>query len=567
MQPEVPESADFAKIGGLSKKPDGAILPVLCNLGEFADMYEAFFHLNSRPFPSAPRIDRYFPASAIENSRQTLSRCIERADGPGLLVGGPGTGKSLVCALLADQYRERFHLVKLDHARFCTRRALLQAVMFELNLPYRGLDEGELRLAMIEFAKSPDAAREGLLLVIDEAQTLPVRLIEEVRMITNVIVGGQPRLRLVLSGNSSLEERLASPKLESLNQRIAARCYLQPLNYEETAAYTRAQLAAVGGDPDRILTGDIWQAVYHASGGIPRLINQVCDHALMLAAVAQRPTLDAALIEEAWADLQQLPMPWPTKTQAARAVETVVEFGSLEAGDQEDALCAGDLPERTAAARPEVIDLTSQLEQIELHVAEWDAPDDAWQEDDLTSPEPSPSAAENLVQAANPFGDGFEEEEAVCDHYASLEAQARLQGAQQLSPQEHEFTAAVQTIFQPLAEAGGAGRAAASGAADIPDTASIPAAAAASQDPVRPTEDEEEAAVVTAAEHEDPSEDPLQSDEPQTLRVAALRELPPDDSDLIVVMDAESHVAPLSRTLGKAHRQEYRHLFTKLRES
>ena len=240
MQPEVPESADFAKIGGLSKKPTGAVLPTLCNLGEFADMYEAFFHLNSRPFPSAPRTDRYFPASAIENSRQTLSRCIERAEGPGLLVGGPGTGKSLVCALLADQFRERFHLVKLDHARFCTRRALLQAVMFELNLPYRGLDEGELRLAMIEFAKSTDAAREGLLLVIDEAQTLPVRLIEEIRMITNVVVGGQPRLRLVLSGNSSLEERLSSPKLESLNQRIAARCYLQPLNYEETASYTRA---------------------------------------------------------------------------------------------------------------------------------------------------------------------------------------------------------------------------------------------------------------------------------------------------------------------------------------
>lgn len=578
MQPEVPESADFAKIGGLSKKPDGAVLPIMCNLGEFADMYEAFFHLNSRPFPSAPRTDRYFPAAAIENSRQTLSRCIERADGPGLLVGGPGTGKSLVCALLADQFRDRFHLVKLDHARFCTRRALLQAVMFELNLPYRGLDEGELRLAMIEFAKSSDAGREGLLLVIDEAQTLPVRLIEEVRMITNVIVGGQPRLRLVLSGNSSLEERLASPKLESLNQRISARCYLQPLNYDETAAYTRAQLAAVGGDPDRIFRGDIWQAVYHASGGIPRLINQVCDHALMLAAVAQRPALDAALVEEAWADLQQLPLPWPTKAQAAKAAESVVEFGSLEAGDQEDALCAGDLPEGTAAARPEVIDLTSQLEQIELHVAEWDAPetstpddasqeDDALQEDGVTLPAPAAAVAEVHVPANNPFGDGFEEEEAVRDHYASLEAQARLRGTLLLSPQEHEFTAAVQTIFQPLAEVGGAARAAAPGAAGIPGTASIPATVLASEEAAPPTADEAAATVVTAAEHEDPSEDALQSDEPQTLRVAALRDLPPDDSDLIVVMDAESHVAPLSRTPGKAHRQEYRHLFTKLRES
>ncbi|NLF70003.1 MAG: AAA family ATPase [Candidatus Anammoximicrobium sp.] len=550
-------------------------------------MYEAFFHLNARPFPSTPRIDRYFPAAAIENSRQTLARCIERAEGPGLLVGGPGTGKSLVCALLADQFRERFHVVKLDHARFCTRRALLQAMMFELNLPYRGLDEGELRLAMIEFAKSPDAAREGLLLIIDEAQTLSVRLIEEIRMITNVVVGGQSRLRPVLSGNSALEERLSSPKLESLNQRIAARCYLPPLNYDETAAYTRAQLAAAGGDPDRILAGDIWQAVYHASGGIPRLINQVCDHALMLAAAAQRPALDAALVEESWADLQQLPLPWPSKAQAAKGAENVVEFGSLDGsdedgsnknrGDEDSADGAGELPPRPAAGRPEVIDLTSQLEQIELHVAEWedpeaaaddDADDDAAQEEDNeTSPEPAPSVAEIEDSAANPFGDGFEEE-AVRDHYAELEAQSGLRGARPLSLQEHEFTAALQTIFQPLAGSVGADRAAQTVPAGVSETAPTPAAVAVSEDAVSPGDEAEDAAAGAAA-GDDPasSAEAFQNAERETLRVAALRDLPPDDSDLILVMDAQSHVAPLSRMAGKAHRQEYRHLFTKLRES
>ncbi len=99
------------------------------------------------------------------------------------------------------------------------------------------------------------------------------------------------------------------------------------------------------------MTGDIWQAVYHASGGIPRLINQVCDHALMLAAVARRSALDAALIEEAWADLQQLPLPWPTKAQAAKAAETVVEFGSLETWRSRmtpgaRTTCRRDLPQR-----------------------------------------------------------------------------------------------------------------------------------------------------------------------------------------------------------------------------
>jgi type II secretory pathway predicted ATPase ExeA len=541
-------------------------------------MYEAFFQLKMRPFPSTPRTDLYFPASAIETGRQTLARCIDRAEGPGLLIGGPGTGKSLVCALLADQFRDRFHLVKLDHARFCTRRALLQGVMFELSLPYRGLDEGELRLALIEFAKSRDSHREGVLLVIDEAQTLPARLVEEVRMIGNVVVGGQPRLRLVLSGSAALEERLTSPKLESFNQRIAARCYLQPLNYDETAAYMQAQIVAAGGTASLLFADNAWQAVYHASGGIPRLINQVCDHALMLAAAAQRRILDATVIEEAWADLQQLPVPWPTKANTASTKEeSVVEFGSLASDDvtvdDSDAGEPCDFEPVTTPEARDVIDLTSQLDQIELHVAEWDTAEqperpslrETWDQKprgqktpDITSPQTIPAGL-----AADPFGDGFEEEQPVLDHYATLESQARRQGQTAPSPQEHEFAAAIQTIFEPLPRAG---------AADTTPTSppsgskSLSVATPVVAEAVQAVCDERPAAAAPKNEAADEAADEADDSEaPATLQVEALRILPPDDSDLIVVLDSEAHIAQLSRMAGKAHRQEYRQLFTKLR--
>ncbi len=537
-------------------------------------MYEAFFQLKTRPFPSTPRTDLYFPASAIETSRQTLARCIERAEGPGLLIGGPGTGKSLVCGLLADQFRERFHLVKLDHARFCTRRALLQAMMFELNLPYRGLDEGELRLALIEFAKSRDSHREGVLLLIDEAQTLPARLVEEVRMIGNVVVGGQPRLRLVLSGNAALEERLTSPKLESFNQRIAARCYVQPLNYDETAGYVHAQIVAAGGEANRLLADNAWQAVYHASGGIPRLINQVCDHALMLAAASQRRILDGAVIEEAWADLQQLPLPWPNKANAVSTpAETVVEFGSLAADDSDAPERHEFIPGNTPAVR-EVIDLTSQLDEIELHVAEWDPaeqpqnmspqkmPDQKRPSQKLPPQKQPPITPPRTIPAGlgfDPFGDGFEDEQPVVDHYASLEAQARRQGRTAPSPQEHEFAAAVQTIFGPLPGAGAAGPTAASPPSATQTTTTAPQVAA---EAVPAPCDERPAAATSEVE---PAEEADDDETPATLQVEALRILPPDDSDLILVLDAESHIAQLSRPAGKAHRQEYHQLFTKLR--
>jgi hypothetical protein len=100
---------------------------------------------DQRVFPSYPLVARYYPAVATEDARQRLMRSIDRSDGPGLVIGAPGTGKSLLLQLLATQYHERFDVVLLGCARLCTRRALLQAVLFELGLPYKLRDEGAAR--------------------------------------------------------------------------------------------------------------------------------------------------------------------------------------------------------------------------------------------------------------------------------------------------------------------------------------------------------------------------------------------------------------------------------------
>ena len=90
-------------------------------------------------------------------------------------------------------------------------------------------------------------------------------------------------MRLVLAGGPQFEERLASPKLESFNQRVAARCYLEALDRAQTIDYVRHQIREAGGSPDRLFTAEALAAVYQATDGIPRLVNQVCDHALLLA--------------------------------------------------------------------------------------------------------------------------------------------------------------------------------------------------------------------------------------------------------------------------------------------
>ena len=163
-------------------------------------MYDGCFGLNRRPFASVPQIDHYFPATAIEGARTTLARCIQRGEGAGLVIGPSGTGKTLLCLLLAEQFRRSFQVVMLNSGRLSTRRALFQAILYELGRPYRGLDEGEARLAVVDYLMAGDGSSRGMVLLVDESHTLPLRLLEEIRLLTNLVQGSQPLVRLVLAG-------------------------------------------------------------------------------------------------------------------------------------------------------------------------------------------------------------------------------------------------------------------------------------------------------------------------------------------------------------------------------
>src|SRR5690606_28136959 len=103
-----------------------------------------------RAFPAHPRVERYFAAAAIEDARQRLGRCIDRGDGPGLVVGPTGTGKTLLLQLLATQFADRFAVACLTSTPLSSRRALLQSILFELLQPYRDHEAGEFRLALVE---------------------------------------------------------------------------------------------------------------------------------------------------------------------------------------------------------------------------------------------------------------------------------------------------------------------------------------------------------------------------------------------------------------------------------
>lgn len=322
-------------------------------------MYESFFGFRQRPFSSVPQPNLYYPSDTMENARQCAARCAQRGEGTAVVLGPSGSGKSLLCQLIAEQFRPSMRVALLACGGLTTRRALLQAILYALARPYRGMDEGELRLALIDYLSLDAGCAEGVLLLVDEAHTLPLRLLDELRLLTNLARGSQPQVRLVLTGSCALEEKLAHPRLDSFNQRIVARCYLESLTRSETAEYIRTLADKAGGSGKKLFGNEACDAAFSASDGIPRLVSQLCDHALLLAYVMGERAVSVDRVQEAWSDLQQLPTPWNVVTRrAGPCTSSAIEFGSLS---EETTTATAD-----AAARQTHIDELGSLPE-ELH--------------------------------------------------------------------------------------------------------------------------------------------------------------------------------------------------------
>jgi type II secretory pathway predicted ATPase ExeA len=354
-----------------------------------------------RVFASHPQVANYFPSTAIENARQRIKRAIDRGDGPALVVGSPGMGKSLLLQVIAAQYQAKFDVVLLACARICTRRALLQSILFELGLPYQQRDEGQLRLSLLDHLLDTERCPCGLVLLVDEAQSLSVTLLDELRVLTNLLQGGAPRVRLIVAGCSALEESFAHPELESLSQRLSARCYLTPLGRDETSEFVRAQISAAGASPEKTFASDAEAAVFDATDGVPRLINQLCDRALLIAEQESSSLVDRQIIQQAWSDLQQLPVAWEARssTPATARPSQAIEFGTL-------------------------VDTEAELESIAIESRDLERAQvtlRAKSTNELPSTSHQRGAPTETASPSGPFAEQYDEEEVVLDRFAAWE--------------------------------------------------------------------------------------------------------------------------------------------------
>jgi type II secretory pathway predicted ATPase ExeA len=262
-------------------------------------MYEQRFHLKRRPFPATPDDSLYYPATGHESALQTLARAVEDDEGILLLTGEPGTGKTLLGHCLTDRLGAACTSALLTHSHLVDRIALLQAVLFDLSLPFEDASEQVLRLRLTDHLLKNCALGKRFVLLVDEAHHLRPELLEELRLLGNLEAAGKKAFQVLLLAQPSIGETLKKPELSAVQQRLAVRCLIEPLGVEESLDYLLHHLRLAGGKPEKIVEEPALEALARGTHGVPRLLNQAAHQALLLADAAELPRVDAEAALEA----------------------------------------------------------------------------------------------------------------------------------------------------------------------------------------------------------------------------------------------------------------------------
>ena len=279
-------------------------------------MYESFFGLRERPFDLVPNPRFLFLTARQREAFSNLRYGLSVPRGLTLLLGEPGTGKTtLLQAMLSEVDQERVECVLLSNPTL-TRAEFYEFLATGFGLGAEAIvSKTQFLFALHRHLQARHEAGQLSALVLDEAQSLPYELLEEVRLLSNIETAAVKLLNVVLAGQPELAARLNEPGLRALKQRIALRCELGVFDFPETGAYVAGRLRIAGGEPASIFTREAVQAIYETSHGVARTINVICDNALIGGFAAQVKPVTRAMIAEVCADfdLKRTAVP-PPKT-------------------------------------------------------------------------------------------------------------------------------------------------------------------------------------------------------------------------------------------------------------
>jgi type II secretory pathway predicted ATPase ExeA len=266
-------------------------------------MYETHFDLRYRPFRTTPDTSHYYPATSHERTLNRILQGLNDQEGVILLTADAGIGKTLLGHVILERLGDNVVSAFLTNGHLRDRLALLQAILYELGLPYEGRREQEARLALTELLLKTYSAKRRTILLVDEAHHLLSDLLEELRMLGNLEAGGGKALQVLLIAQPDIADVLELPQLVALRQRLAIRARLDTLTIEESADFLRHQLRLAGGRPERLIADEAVVLLAQSTHGVPRLLNQAAHQAFHLAHEAGASQVDVEAALEALATL------------------------------------------------------------------------------------------------------------------------------------------------------------------------------------------------------------------------------------------------------------------------
>ena len=264
-------------------------------------MYKEFYGFTTFPFALTPDPQFLYPSESYKNCLFYLLYGLERDSGLLVVTGEIGTGKTFLLNTMMQRLDKNTHVASLVHSNL-DNLGVLQYASQELKLDIAGQSKAELLINLKKVLRTYEMKNEKAILLIDEAQNLSVDVLEELRLLTNFENTEKKLLQVVLAGQLQLEEKLRLPELAQLSQRIGFSCRLVPMDYDETKRYIETRLA-VAGVTYLLFTPQAMKEIFVRSKGTPRVINLICDLALLFGFSEEKREIGPPIIKQVMQEL------------------------------------------------------------------------------------------------------------------------------------------------------------------------------------------------------------------------------------------------------------------------
>ena len=273
-------------------------------------MYESFYGLKAKPFSIVPQAEFLFPSRRHSAALHLLEYGLMSHAMLTLITGNIGTGKTTLirCLLRKVGQDVTLGLVSFTHSAYGD---FLRWILTAFGIETKRRSQAEMYEAFTRFLVEQYSLGKRVVLVVDETQNLSPAGLEQLRLLSNVNVEGHELLQIIMAGQTNLRDKLLQPGLEQLVQRIAFSYHLEPLDRRETEQYIRYRLSTAGcSDSATIFTADAYDIVFEKSGGVPRVVNTICDSAMVYGYAQQQTVIDGAIVAEVIEDRERTGIPF-----------------------------------------------------------------------------------------------------------------------------------------------------------------------------------------------------------------------------------------------------------------